>query len=204
MISRILPGKSVWLTLLKVLFLLFVTGMIAMLIPELRYDLGPKEPMVITSPKQLASVDFDRSTFVRIEGKGNFDRAFAYTSHGVSAAYFLLDPYAQRVVVRTYEKITGDWEKLDRFMGRLKRVRRMPFSRSVRGAFHDRFEVEIPDDGLFLALDDVPELSGWHVGAMIFAISLWCTLLYFFFFWRRGAGAGPAENRTWNPQSGRA
>jgi hypothetical protein len=115
-----LLSKRFWLTVLKIFGLTFVGGMIWVQIPELRYDLGPKTPVQITRPEDLSMVRFPRATFVSIRGKPNFERAFVYRRYGLSYTYFHVDPYGMRLVVRTYGKVTDEWRKLNRFLGRLR------------------------------------------------------------------------------------
>ena len=177
--------KRFWLTLLKLILLAFVTWMIRLQIPELRYDLGTKTPVRIAGPADLAAQPGDRPTFAAVEGKVDFDKAFVHNTHGVTNAYFLIEGYDNVLVVRSYEKVTDDWRKLDRHVGRLKTYHRMPFSRTIRTIFRDRFKVEVPPEAWFLARDDVPRPSAWQIGAVIFATALWCVLLYFFFIRRK-------------------
>ena len=51
----------------------------------------------------------------------------------------------------------------------------------------EKFQVPVGEDAFFLALDDVPRLSGWQVGALIFASLLWIVMFYMFYFykWRK-------------------
>jgi hypothetical protein len=183
------PLKRIALFLVKVFVMVIVTVMATVLIPEFRYDLGPKTPVDVAAPRDLSPERFATSTFATVHGKGDFDKAFVHAKYGVPYTYFLLDDYGPALVVRTAEEVTDDWEKLDRHVGRLRKYRRMPFSRTVRAVFKDRFKVDIPANALFLARDDVPRLSGWQVAAAIFACVLWFLLAYLFFirgFVRRG------------------
>ncbi|MDP6635001.1 MAG: hypothetical protein QGG42_08900 [Phycisphaerae bacterium] len=193
------PLKRIGLFLVKLFVMLIVTVMIMVLIPEFRYDLGPKTPVDVAAPKDLSPQRFATSTFATVHGKGDFKKAFIHSKYGVPYTYFLLEGYGPALVVRTAEKVDDDWEKLDRHVGRLRTYRRMPFSRTVRAVFKDRFKVDIPADALFLARDDVPRLSGWQVAAAIFASTLWLILTYIFFVHgfvrRRKAKASPAEPR---------
>lgn len=175
----------IFLTFLKIIVLLVVAGMVKLQIPELRYDLGPKEPLRIESPEDLATKDFGRSTFVSIRGKADLSKAATFTKHGVRYTYFLLDEYGDRLVVRSRETPNEDWAKIEFHVGRLRPYHRMPFSRSVRAGFAGLFDVTIADDAFSLARDDVPALSGWSVGAVTFAGVLWCVLACFFFLRRR-------------------
>jgi hypothetical protein len=178
--------KRFWLTLLKIFGLAFVGGMIWVQLPELRYDLGPKRPREISNPEELSTERFPLATFVSIEGKPNFEKAFVYRRYGLSYTYFNVEPYGLRLVVRTYGKVTDEWRNLNRFLGKLRPFSRQPFSYRVRGIYRDKFQVEIPGDSFFLALDDVPRPSGWQFGAVAFAGVLWVVMLYLFFLYRRG------------------
>lgn len=180
-----LMGKGFWLTALKIVGLVFVGGMIWVQIPELRYDLGRRRPVEITSPGGLSTERFGHATFVSIRGKPNFDRAFVYRRYGLSYTYFNLDPYGAGLVVRTYDRVTDEWKNLNRFLGRLRPFARQPFSYRIRQIYREKFQVEIPGDAFFLALDDVPRASGWQFGAMTFAGVLWVAMFYLFFLYRR-------------------
>jgi hypothetical protein len=173
--------------------MLVVTAMIRFQIPELRYDLGSKEPVQITSPNDLSVERFTRSTFASVHGRVDLTKAATFAMHGVRFTYFLLEGYGPRLVVRTPEQVDEEWSQIDTHVGRLRPYRRMPFSRSVRAGFRTHFDVEIPDDALFLARDDVPRFSGWSIGAVVFASILWCILAYFFFL--RGPLARWRSNR---------
>ena len=177
--------KKFWLTVLKLFMLAFVGGMILVQVPELRYDLGSREPVAIESPSQLADLRPRGSTFATVAGKADIERAFVYSTHGISYSYVLVKPYDRRLVVRSFENITKEWQQFDRFVGRLKPFRRMPFSRRIRSLFQKEFKVEIPADAYFLGRDDVPRPSAWQIGALIFASLLWAVLFYFFWFFSR-------------------
>jgi hypothetical protein len=178
--------RRFWLTVLKGFGLLFVGGMIWVQIPELRYDLGPKRPLAITGPEELSDGRFRRSTFVSIHGKPNFERAFVYRRYGLSYTYFNIEPYGTRLVVRTYDKVTDEWKELSRFLGKLCPFKDQPFSYRIREIYRERFQVDIPENAFFLALDDVPRPSGWQFGAVAFAGVLWLAMFYLFFLYRRG------------------
>jgi len=190
------------LTVLKVLVLGAVAGLVLAQIPELRYDLGPKTPMAISSPRDLTPALHSRVTFAAVRGRAGFDKAFVYKTHGLAGTYFLVEPYGRRLVVRTFERVvdeTGgvpdEWRRVERFVGKLRRFGRMPFSRSVRGGFRQQYNVEIPRDAFFLALDDVPRLSGWQVTAVIVATIMWVGLFYLFFLYPRRARR-PADSTS--------
>ena len=185
--------KRFWLGVGKVALLVFVAGMVAVQIPELQYDLGGREPVAITSPVDLGPLE--GSTYAIVAGKGDFDKAFIFKTHGVAFTYFLLEGYGDQLVVRTHERVTDDWKELDTFVGRVRPFRRMPFSRSVRGTFRQKCQVEIGPGSYFLARDDVPHVSAWQVGAIVFAAVLWAALFYFLFvFPRRKRLAGPVAS----------
>lgn len=173
--------KRFFLTLLKIFLVLVVTAMIRFQIPELRYDFGTKEPIVVESVDDLSPERFHRSTFVSVRGKADFTKAVTFAMHGVRYTYFLLEEYGAKLVVRTPEEVNEEWENIEFHIGRLRPYRHMPFSRSVRAGFRKLFEVGIPEDAFFLARDDVPRPSGWTISAVIFAGTLWCVLAYFFF-----------------------
>ncbi len=181
-----LKNKNFWLLLLKLSALLFVGAMILVQIPELRYDLGPGEPVPVAGPDELSLGRFPRATFVSVAGKADFERAFVYRRYGLSYTFFNLHPYGLRLVVRTYDPVTEQWRDLERFLGKLRPFRRQPFHYHIRDIYRDRFKAEIPEDAFFLALYDVPGLNGWQVGAVAFASLLWLGMAYAF-FGRRGS-----------------
>lgn len=178
--------KTIFFTVLKLFLMVVVTAMVLFQIPELRYDFGSKTPVQIASQEQLALLNINRSTFASIEGTVNFDRAATFAMHGVRYTYFQLNEYGSKLVVRTYEPIDENWAHIDTHVGRLKPYHQMPFSRSVRAGFRQHFDVTIPDDAYFLGRDDIPKFNGWSIGATIFAVVLWCVLVYFFFIRKQG------------------
>lgn len=178
--------KTFFFTVIKVFLLVVVTAMVFFQIPELRYDFGSKEPVVIDSPEQLKELNIDRSTFVSIHGTINFDRAATFATHGLKYTYFMLNDYDAMLIVRTYETVDESWAEIDRYIGRLQPYDQMAFSRSVRAGFKTNFDVMIADKAYVLGRDDVPAVSGWSVGATIFAVILWCILVYFFFIRKGG------------------
>jgi hypothetical protein len=184
------------LTFLKIFLLLVVAAMVKFQIPELQYDLGPKEPVRIDSLEDLSPAQFGRSTFVSVCGKPDLSKAATFAKHGVRYTYFLLAEYGDKLVVRSPETPNEEWSRIDSHLGRLRPYHRMPFSRSVRAGFTQLLDVTIPDDAFSLARDDVPSLSGWSIGAVIFAGVLWCVLAYFFFIHRhlRRAGGSAISN----------
>ncbi len=155
--------------------------MVKFQIPELRYDLGPKQPVHIESPEDLSNRHFGRSTFVSVRGTPDLSKAATFAKHGVRYTYFLLVEYGDKLVVRSPDIPTEEWADINFHVGRLRPYHRMPFSRSVRAGFAQLFDVNVPDDAFSLARDDVPRLSGWNLGAVGFAGVLWCVLAYFFF-----------------------
>lgn len=183
-------SKRVFKTIGKIVLLCFPLVLIAVQAPELRYDLASRGPVEITSADQLDAGRLGRLTFASVIGAGNFEQAFVYRSHGVSYAYFPVEPYGPRLIVRTHQKVTDEWRDFDRFVGKLSPIQAIPFKRSVRTVFHDRFGVEIPDDAFVLAHEDVPALSGWNVAAVCFAALLLAAMVYVFFIRRPRAKSG--------------
>ena len=178
-----------WLHILRVLALLFVAGMVYVQIPEFFYDLKPRKPISITDPATLTIKNFPRSAFVSIDGKADFENAFVYKRYGLSYTYFNIKPYGMRLVVRTYQSVTEEWKSITRFLGKLRPFARQPFYYKIRDIYNEKFGTKVPDDAFFLALDDVPRLSGWQIGALVFACVLWLVMLYMFYFFRWGKKA---------------
>lgn len=176
--------KKLLLLTLKLLVLGFVALLALKQVPELRYDFGPKKPVEIAGPQDFGPDRFQRSTFVSVRGTPDFQYAFSYRRYGLSFTYFTLKPYGRKIVVRTHDKVTDEWNELDRFLGRLRPFAKQPFSYCIREIFHEKMEVEIPEDSYFLALDDVPRPSGWQLGALGFSGALWMVLFYLFFLYR--------------------
>lgn len=189
--------KRILLVALKLFLLAVVAMMVRLQIPELRYDLGVRTPVEITSPNNLSIERFGRPTFVSVRGRPDLTKAAVYASHGVPFTYFLLDGYGPTLMVRAPEKVDPEWVNITTHLGRLRPYHRMPFSRSVGAGFQQLFEVRIPDDAFFLARDDAPRASGWTIGAVVFAGALWCTLAYFFFLHRHVARAVTINTRGW-------
>jgi hypothetical protein len=167
---------------LAVLFLVAVMAFIQ--VPELRYDLGGTTPVVIASPDELDDRQFRQPDFVSVVGRADFSQAFTYQRYGLTFTYFTLKPYGMKIVVRTHERVTDEWPLLDRFLGKLRPFGEQPFSYRIEEIFREKNQAEIPPDAYFLALDDVPAVSGWQLGALIFSALLWAVLLYLFFFYR--------------------
>ncbi|MEW6428491.1 MAG: hypothetical protein AB1568_10695 [Thermodesulfobacteriota bacterium] len=168
----------------KIAVLSLVAHMAALQIPELAYDLSDRTPTEIASPEDLAGIIPGRPVFVAVHGRADFGDAFSYQRYGLTFTYFTLKPYGRRIVVRTHDRVTDEWTMLDRFLGKLRPFAAQPFSYRIEEIFRDRHGVRIPADAYFLALDDVPELSGWQVGAILFSTLLWGVLCYLFFFYR--------------------
>jgi len=177
--------KVFWLNLLKILALLFVGAMILMQIPELRYDLQEARPVFITGQDDMTQERFSSSTFVSISGTPDFEKAFIYQRYGLSYTYFTVKPYGMRLVVRTYNPVTAEWKDLNRFLGKLRPFNDQPFSYRIRQIFQDKYQTEVPEDAFFLGLEDIPKVSGWQIGAVIFAGTLWMVMFYMFFFFER-------------------
>ena len=177
-------NKKFWLFLVKCAALAFVATMIMVQIPELRYDFRTNKPLILSNPDELNNAHIDRSTFVAIEGTPNFDHAFVYQRYGMNYTYFTLDPYGFQLIARTYETVTGEWENIDRFLGKLRPFDDQPFSYRIRAIYKEKNQIVIPDNSYFLGLRDVPNPSGWQVGAMIFASTLWIVMFYMFFIYR--------------------
>lgn len=173
------------LTSIKLFLIIVVTSYFKFLIPELRYDFGPKEPIKIESLEQLTAVHSRGDVFASVRGKADFTKAATLSKHGVRYTYFLLDEYGPMLVVRTAEEVSEEWKHIEFHVGRLRPYKRMPFDRTVRAGFREKLDVGIPEDSFFLGRDDVPRPSGWLIGALVFSTVLWCVLFYFFFVHNR-------------------
>jgi hypothetical protein len=184
-----------WLFVLKIFGLALVSGMILVQIPEMRYGLSSKVPVEVTAPHDLSFEKFPKATFVSIKGKADFEKAFVYKRYGLSYTYFNLEPYGMRLVVRTHLTVDEAWRDLDRFLGKLRPFRYQPFHYRIRDIYRELFDTPVPSNAFFLALDDVPRVNGWQVGAVIFASVLWIAMFYMFFFfkgWKKLTGPPPA------------
>ena len=179
------------LTVIQLFLLVVVTMMFRFQCPELRYDFGSKTPVMVEQEADIPPAAHHQSVFVSLKGTPDPGRAAVFAKHGVPFTYFMLEEYGTRVVVRTPEQFSDEWVSVDRHVGRMRAYATMPFRRSIRAGFRTNFDVGIPEDALFLARDDVPKVSGWSVGATIFAGLLWVILAYFFFLhrWLRRRGA---------------
>lgn len=176
--------KSLFLLIGKLAVLGLVGFMALIQLPELRYDLGPETPLVINSPKELRQQQLNRPLFVAISGRADFGSAFTYQRYGLIFTYFTLQPYGLAIIARTHERVTDDWTRLDRFLGKMRPFTEQPFSYRIAEIFQEKNGTPLPADTYFLALDDVPRLSAWQAGAVIFSFLLWCLLFYLFFFYR--------------------
>jgi len=184
------------LTCIKLFLIIVVTSYFKFLIPEMRYDFGPKEPVKIESLEQLAEARSSRDVFASVRGKPDFTKAATFSKHGVRYTYFLLEEYGPKLVVRTPEQVSEEWADIEFHLGRLRPYERMPFDRSVRIGFRTKLDVVIPEDSFFLGRDDVPRASGWSIGAFVFASVLWCLLFYFFFVHGRLVAARRAKSQA--------
>jgi hypothetical protein len=169
--------------ILRIAALLFVGGMIYVQIPELTYDFGAKVPKVISDPAELIADNFPKTTFISLKGRPDFDKAFVYKRYGLSYTYFNIKPYGMQLVVRTYEEVTDEWENINMFLGKLRPFNRQPFHYKIKDIYQEKFNTEVPENAFFLALDDVPKISGWQVGAIIFASLLWIVMFYMFYLY---------------------
>lgn len=181
------------LTCIKVFLIIVVSMYFKFLMPELRYDFGPKEPIKIESTEQLEAARSPRSVFVSIKGRPDFTKAATFAKHGVRYTYFLLAEYGPRLVVRTPEQVSEEWKDIQFHVGRLRPFKHMPFDGTIRIGFREKFDIGIPEDAFFLGRDDVPQPNGWSICAFVFSAVLWCVLFYFFFIHRRLAGARKAR-----------
>lgn len=179
----------------RIAALTLVAFMVWIQVPELTYDLSDSKPLEIAGPDDLDPSRITGTTFAVVRGKPDFSEAFIYRRYGLDHHYFTVEPYGHQLVVRTYDKITDEWRGLNSFVGRLRPFEKQPFSRYIRGIYKDRFDVDLPANAYFLALDDVPRLSGWQMGGFMLAILMWLGLFWLFFLWRRGSRVRPASPR---------
>ena len=181
------------LTFLKIFLLVFVAFMAWMQIPELFYDLGSKKPVEITDPSDLLESQIRGTVFASVKGTPDFTNAFVYQRYGLDHHYFTVEPYGMKVVVRTYDEITDEWKQIGRFVGRLRPFDKQPFSSYIAAIYLERFGVTVPGDAWFLALDDVPKLSGWQIGGLILSSVIWVILFWLFFL---GGGRKLSPSRS--------
>ncbi|MDW7710164.1 MAG: hypothetical protein SCH98_06785 [Deferrisomatales bacterium] len=183
-----------WLFLGKVFLLAFVAQLALLQVPEILYDLRPREPVAVSGPDDLDPERLRGTIFASVQGSPDFGQAFVYRRYGLSSTYFQLEGYGPRLVIRTHEPVTEEWEQVGRFLGKLQPFERQPFSSKIREIYRERMGVEIPPGAFWLALDDVPRPSGWQFGGVAFSAVLWVLLFYLFFLRRRRAGRsrGPA------------
>jgi len=177
--------RRILINVLKLAALAFPVLLLYVQIPELRYDIGPAEPAEVHKVDDLKPFAGKHSTFVAIHGKGIFDKAFIYKTHGQAYLYFPVESYGETLIIRSYERPTEEnedqWQRIDRWVGRLQPLRKLAFKRHVLRAFKERYGVDVPADAFYLARDDVPKLSGWQIGAIVYAILLLIALLFFFY-----------------------
>jgi hypothetical protein len=171
--------------------------MVLVQIPELTYDLAPKRPVRITAVSQLDPERLGGKVFASVEGTPDFEDAFIYQRYGLSYTYFTIQPYGLRMVVRTFEKVDDSWRNRRQFLGKLRPFDDQPFSYAIEEIYRSDFDVEVPENSYFLALDDVPKVSGWQLGAAIFALVMFAVLFYLFFFF------GPLKSPFDEPAPGR-
>ncbi len=169
------------ITFLKVLLLAIVGLMAWIQVPELVYDLGASTPVEVKGPEDLDVRSLGNTAFAVIRGTPDFRNAFVYKRYGLDHHYFTVKPYGMRLVVRTYDEITDEWQQLNSFVGRLRPFNRQPFSRYIAAIYLERFGITVPDDAWFLALDDVPKPSGWQAGGLVLAVVIWIALFWLFF-----------------------
>lgn len=170
--------------LLKLGVLALVGFMALIQFPELRYDLKEVTPLDITSREELDRQQISAPTFVAVHGRADFGNAFTYQRYGLTFTYFTLKPYGLAIVARTHDKVTDEWTGLNRFLGKMRPFAEQPFSYRIAEIFREKNGTAIPAGAYFLALDDVPRVSGWQVGAVIFSVFLWCLLFFLFYFYR--------------------
>jgi hypothetical protein len=176
--------KKIVLLVLKVAVLYVVATLAFLQGPELRYDLGERTPAAVTSQEELESLTVRYPVFVALHGHIDFGNAFTYQRYGLTFSYFTIKPYGLQIVARTHERVTDEWTQLDRFLGKLRPFKDQPFSYRIEEIFREKFNHAIPAGSYFLALDDVPGVSGWQIGAIVFSVLLWVVLFYFFFLYR--------------------
>jgi hypothetical protein len=197
-------AKRILLLALKVVVLYFTAQMALLQVPELRYDLSDRTPAPVTSTAELEDLAVRRPVFAAVHGRADFGNAFTYQRYGLTFTYFTIRPYGLRIVARTHDRVTDEWTRLDRFLGKLRPFKEQPFSYRIEEIFREKHDLIIPADAYFLALDDVPEVSGWQIGAIVFSVLLWFALFYFFFLYRGTLFTdGPGRKRTGKEQSPR-
>ncbi len=177
---------------LKIAALIFMGGMVAILLPELVYDFGPKQPLTISGPEDLLAKRPKGTVFASLQGSPDFTRAFVYPRYGLRPTYFTLKSYDMLVVVRTYEEVNADWKSIERFLGKLRPFHRQPFHYRIRDIYKERFELNVPENAYFLAMDDVPKVGGWNIAAFIFSCVLWLAMFFFFLIFPRRGKRPPA------------
>lgn len=196
--------QRILLLAIKVVVLYFTAQLALLQLPELRYDLSGTTPAAVTSTAELEGLSVLHPVFAAVHGRADFGNAFTYQRYGLTFTYFTIRPYGLRIVARTHDRVTDEWTQLDRFLGKLRPFKEQPFSYRIEEIFRDKHDLVIPADAYFLALDDVPEVSGWQIGAIVFSVLLWFVLFYFFFLYRGTLFAGgPGKKRLAKGQSPR-
>ena len=185
---KFLASGKFWLTSIKVFLIAFVLFMVAIQIPELRYDALGKRPVIINSAADLVPELLGGSSYAKIAGTANFDSAFVYERYGLSYIYFTLDPYGIQIVARAYGTDSGEWDKVTLFEGKLRPFDSQPFSYVIRDIFADQNDGQPPaPDAFYLGVGDVPAANAWQIGSMIFALLMLAAMVYFFFFFHRSS-----------------
>jgi hypothetical protein len=130
-----------------------------------------------------------------VEGTPDFELGFVYERYGLRYTYFNIQPYGMKLIARTYESVSESWEDISKLLGRLRSFHDMAFSYAIEEIYRDSFGVTVPEGAFFLAVDDVPEVNGWQVGAVIFVVLLSGVMIYFFYFfkWPRSPLAARGE-----------
>ncbi len=182
----LLLRKRFWLVVLKLVALLYVAGLSLVQVPGLRYDLGPREAVLIEDPADLPAELSRRQVFASLAGTASFEHAFTYKRYGMDITYFTLEEYGTRVLVKTYDRVTDEWAGFVRFPGRLRSFDGHHFSSRLREIFRERAGVEVPANAYVLGMYDVPEVDGWQMAAVVYLGVMWAGMIYFFFLWRGG------------------
>ena len=180
--------------------LLFVASMILLQIPELRYDAGKREPVVLSNSRELRAENIEESVYAVLEGKANFEHAFVYQRYGLNYSYFNIDPYGMDIIARTYDTIDASWLEMESFEGKLRPFDDQPFSYRIEEILFELHGESVPEGACFLAIGDVPEVSGWQVGAVVVAALILAAMSYLFFVflpkrkkWLSDGAAGSLE-----------
>ena len=125
---------------------------------------------------KVVSLDQVTKTKVDMEGAEKVCKQVPVGQSDGSPAFsirvFSIEPYGDLVVVRTYDPVTDEWRKMDRFVGKLRPFETQPFSYRIRAIYKEKMGVDVPDGALFLALYDVPKPNGWQIAAIVLATVL--------------------------------